>query len=253
MSTVGVDPSNSWVGLARADGERLAELVAVRCFPGEPERTVHERIRPWMPRDPRGWSLVLEEPPPASRANHGRQAPIGYAVGYMSGLIAAGWPPRAVSKVQVSAWRDAMIVLAARRGLLLEKPTRRPKPKGLKGRMGKLRRAQGRPGLVVTWLGCDHEQVFESLSALQANTPPACPDCAGVVVEADGMDDHEWRRDEWKRIACHGIAELWPGLYQPVVDDARSRARSNRPDHRLEGVADACEAAWIAVTTGLIG
>ncbi len=243
------------VGLAAFQDGDLAGAVSVRCFPGEVERSFRERVAPEMARLTGGpYTLALERPPPTAlaSANHGHQARIGDAIGYMSGLMAyknvmAG---RLVLRPSVSFWRAAMFVHAARYGLLLEKP--RPKlatVRTIAGTVHKLVRVVD-GGLGVTWRGCDHVLVFEDYSALQAGTPDGCPECEASTRKAGprGMTADEWKRDEWKRIACLFVGTLWPEFYGVLLAGPRERAKSVKPDHRYAGVSDACEAVGIAVS-----
>ena len=107
-------------------------------FAGDVERSVRERVIPALldaagaiPESPArtqdgvslsyeekrtllrnaGTPLWLEEPPDFSRSdvNHGSEARIGYAEGWLSGLVAGqmGLPTR---RVTVSEWRATMLI-----------------------------------------------------------------------------------------------------------------------------------------------
>jgi predicted lipoprotein with Yx(FWY)xxD motif len=103
----------------------------------------------------------------------------------------------------------------------------------------------------ATFKGCDHRaDIGGSFAEVEASPTKMCPQC-NLATMATGMTPDEWRRDEWKRLACTAVAHRWPTLYAAVVEDARGRARSQKPDHRLAGVADACEAAGVALHVAL--
>ncbi len=61
------------------------------------------------------------------------------------------------------------------------------------------------------------------------------------------MTHDEAKRDNWKRLACETVRAMWPERFEDVAVDCRARARTAKPDHRVEGIADACEAAIIAL------
>jgi Tfp pilus assembly protein PilV len=60
------------------------------------------------------------------------------------------------------------------------------------------------------------------------------------------MTADEAKRDEWKRLACALVLAKWPEAYEAMAAPCRARARTAKPDHQIEGVSDACEAACIA-------
>tara|TARA_R110000824_G_scaffold54028_1_gene149041 strand:+ start:7101 stop:7898 length:798 start_codon:yes stop_codon:yes gene_type:complete len=254
----GVDPSGSYVGLASVVDAEVTGLRSVRCFTGEPERSYWDRIRPAileMVGDEAVAVWAIEKPPPTAKssANHGHQAVIGYSVGYISGMIACGSRPWGrVERVEVSPWRASMLIWAARRGLLLSKP---PKSPPIVSAARKIQpytvERYGGTCLAVVWTGCGHQLVFETFTAMQSSLMhwAGCPQCAVVARRGapSSMTPDEWRRDEWKRMACQVVEKFWPDLYVALVEDAKSRAKTIKPDHRLAGVADACEAACIAL------
>ena len=262
-SVVAVDPGNSYTGIACAwsrspnDEPVVERFTGVVMIDGQVERSVAERLFPLVAQlssascGSMGTVLAFEEPPEYSRSDvgHGSEARIGYAEGWLSGLIAGsvGLPTR---RVAVSAWRDHMLVFAARRGLLLAKPTRAAAPIG----PAKFQRFEVRSnepplrGFTRVWLGCaggtNHEESFVSLAALTASTASSCPVCAtsALTLEAAG-----WVRDEWKRMACEAAERFWPRQYAEALAPALERARLPKPAHQLGGVADGCEALWIAL------
>jgi hypothetical protein len=285
-----VDPGNRHTGIACAtQGDMgtdidLVALAGITLHAGDVERSVRERIVPalldatgkipvdgvpalaHLPyvevqrdvllrtlRNVDRVSIWFEEPPDYSRSDvrHGSEARIGYAEGWLSGLVAGqmGLPTR---RVAVSAWRETMIRTCVQRGLYIVAPSRRMAPTPL-AVAAQCSTVTGRPGggFVRTFTDCGHAQSFASFADLKRSTG-ICATCAVPVKTADPAN---WVRDEWKRIACQGIQRFWPELYASLVAAARGRRRAKPgeaaptevPDHQVAGIADACEAAWIAV------
>lgn len=217
------------------DGGGPPTLHRVKCL-DDYDRTYVERIRPIVLdvlARPGPHICVLERPPPTAHKGQGPrigQASIGYPIGYLSGLVAhdfvvAGHP---VHRVDVSIWRQTMLDVAVRRGI---NPTPRLQPSTLQP----LKR-DGRGRLVLTWSGCDHEKIvkFEDLK----RSHPICPICVGSLTDPG---------ERWKATACSFVSQIWPEVYEPLVEAAREGARARHLDHRYAGVADACEAACIGL------
>lgn len=269
-------------------GMALAALDGVTMFSGDVERSVRERVVPRLldmvgtipvqekpattylehfdlldPGQQRetfsrvlrssGTPLWFEEPPDFSRSDvhHGSEARIGYAEGWLSGLV-AGQVGLPTHRVTVSAWRATMIATCGKRGLYVTAPSRRTAPTAL-AMAAQRSTVTGRPGggFTRTFTDCGHAQSFASFVDLKRSTGT----CATCAVPVKTVDPADWVRDEWKRIACQGIQRSWPDLYAPLVATARGRRRAKPgeaapteiPDHQVAGIADACEAAWIAV------
>lgn len=278
------DPSGDPLGA----GIELAALDGVTMFAGDVERAVRERVVPGLldmvgtiPVQEKpattylehfdlldaeqqretllrvlrssGTPLWFEEPPDFSRSDvhHGSEARIGYAEGWLSGLV-AGQMGLTTHRVTVSAWRATMIATCGKRGLYVTAPSRRTAPTAL-AMAAQRSTVTGRPGggFVRTFTECEHTQSFASFADLKRSTGT----CAACAVPTKAIDPADWVRDEWKRIACQGIQRFWPELYAPLVATARGRRRPKSgatapteiPDHQVTGVPDACEAAWIAV------
>ncbi len=251
-SVVAVDPGSRHTGVASAvlvDGQpEVTSLAGVVMHQGDAERSVRERVLPLLRSSPAA-VLWLEEPPDYrhSDVEHGSEARIGYALGWVSGLIAGG-AGLSTRRVAVSDWRTSMVTTCGRRGIFVE-PPRRARAPSTPAAIAQRFDIAGRPagGFIRTWRGCGHTQQFISFAELSRAGAGACGICSGP--EAKQPDPAEWVRDEWKRIACHSVQRLWSGLYAELVAEARGRQRGpgSPPDHRLPGVPDACEAAWIAV------
>lgn len=262
MIVVGVDPSNRHTGLACVRWrpllrERLVAVRAVTMFAGDVQRSVVERIHPqirdWLPAaddcSPAGAIWVEEAPPTAlGDVEHGHQGAIGYAQGWLGGAITGPFMGRfPVRRVGPSSWRSHLLVEAAKAGLLLAEPRRgeEPCPSHPPRQSFKLERPGG--GRIVRhWMPCNHEEGFANLQSLQLSTARRCPECERSVPRGTSSEA-EAIRDAWKALACRIVGHFWPGPYHELVQAARGRARSNPPDHRLGGVADACEAVGIAL------
>lgn len=279
-AVIGIDPGSSYTGVAVAIGEpgdpapQLLRLSGVVMGSGDVAGSVRSRVLPEVERccvagcGTSATSIWLEEPPEYAHADvgHGSEARIGYALGWLSGLVAGGahafWAPNqlVLRRAAVRAWRDHMLVFCGRRGLLMQAPTRASIPgvrssfaPGLTQRFSVKNAGGG--GFVRSWSGCGHEDQFASFADLRAAEDRTCHTCA-VASKADPKPDPAaWVRDEWKRLACVGIARFWPDLYAPLVVGAQERRRfaggaavaGEKPDHQLAGVADACEAAWLSL------
>jgi hypothetical protein len=257
MRVVGIDQSNTSTGVALLDapGGRPA-LLDLRAVHGwgaarasDTAARVLEIVTPWC--DP-ATEVRCELAPPTAReeTHHGRQAEIGWGLGYLGGLIVGALLFRpdgpSVACVPVSEWRTRMLELSTRWGVFAEAPALRPPSIGAQPPTRRQVERDG-DGFLLHWEGCEHRTPLLDFAALQASTLTRCPTCAGAA-NAAAADPAEWRRQEWKRLACRLVSIHWPDPYRALVADARSRARSEKQDHELSGVADACEAVWIGLS-----
>ena len=258
MIVAGIDPSNKHTGIAFAtphpDLERrivLAESVTMLTGDDGVIRSVVERIYPTLDLAPARTPIWIEEAPPTARGDvdHGPQGAIGFAQGWLGGLIAGryvgqGWP---VHRVGPSPWRAHMLVEAARAGFLMQEPHRgRAAPPD-----GPAQRWKVEPGpdrsFVKVWAQCDHRDTFANYQALSEGLATRCPTCAAGVAVPRGMSEADAIRDAWKQTACLFVARFYPDRWASLVIKARERAKMKQLDHHLAGVADACEAVGIAL------
>lgn len=257
--TIGVDQSNTIVGLACVHREQgstgrpvLEAMTCLRALGLDHVESTADGVVDWI----RQWSAVvpvrLERAPVTARADvkHGHQAAIGWALGLLAGEIRGrlrvhGYTD--VELVEVSTWRERMILWSNRWGVPCTAPAKEPlfKP-GVKPRRRYVGRGKEKE-FVVTWEGCDHEQTIADFDALLSFSTTQCPACEGSA-RRDVSDPAEWRRREWKKLACRLVAALWPAPYAAMVSAAAARARTEKEDVDLSGVSDACEAVWIAVS-----
>lgn len=255
MVIVGIDQSNAATGIgvvrpAERLQERLLWLEPILMLDDDVERSVLERIYPvlehWTEHDRA--QLWVEQAPPMMRSDvkHGAQASIGFAQGWLGGLIAGRFLGRfPVHRVGPSPWRTTMLVEAARAGLVLPEPGRKPPPPP-PGQVQRFKVDRAGAAFVRVWDGCNHRETFHTYADLHKAQAQACTTCAaGNAVQT--LTDAEAVRDAWKATACRFVRHFWPGMYDNVVRGAQARARSDRPEHRLAGVADACEAVGIAL------
>lgn len=250
---IGCDPASDYVGLGIEQPDGKMEMHR-RRMGKDLEGSVQRRVWPLLQEvagrvDGGGVVLALERPPPTARTDtrHGHQAAIGYPIGYVSGLIAA----RAIQlgfevvRVNVSPWRDSMLIDAARRGLVLDRPGRKRRRKALGAKSPVRRIDRGAHGeRSVLWVGCEHSYRLTPDADLlpQINhlvEAGGCPECRRPATPDEV-------RDQWKRVACQWAKHRWPDSYRRLVVEARRSARTDRPDHQLAGVPDACEAAGVA-------
>ena len=259
MRVLGVDPGSEHVGLAVRVNDEVVYLGAVRMLP--------ELHRSWARIDDvltryQGFDAVLiERPPPTVRADveHGPQAVIGYAIGRVTGAVESWCWSRGIvpQLVDVSTWRDAMLVDANRRGLRLVKPSRHAVPdrgnaparfdaftvKQTPGTGG----ATGRPpSFDLEYTACGHRHVAGSFDQLAAarRAHPTCAICSPAAKPAGPADV----RERWKEAACAYANLVAPSAYRALVEHTRSRAKTIRHDWQLAGVADACEALGLTAT-----
>lgn len=258
MVVIGIDPSNQHTGLACVApapelARRLVAVEPVVMLHGDDgvERSILERIRPTIDR----WTatgpahLWVEEAPPTARGDvhHGPQGAIGFAQGWLAGAVTGPYMGRhGVHRVNPSPWRDHMLVEAARAGFLLQEPRRGGAP-AEPGRVQRFKVDREGSGFVKVWNGCDHRETFANYASLQMASAATCPTCAAGVRVPRGTSEADAIREAWKETACRFVARFWPAQYTEIVAAARTRAKVAQPDHRLGGVADACEAVGIAL------
>lgn len=200
--------------------------------------------------------VTIERPPPTARDGaHGgaKQAEIGFTLGLLIGataerLSAAG---HLVELADVSSWRASMLLWSTRWGVLAEEPTRAPLTavalqETSRGMVQGSRIERKRDGLEVVWSGCGHRTAV-SFGGISSFPHRRCPTCSEIPLRRPGTDDKEWKRQAWKALACTLVGRHWPAEYSTLLYQARSAARVSHQDHEFAGVADACEAVWIAV------
>jgi len=258
---LGVDPSSTRTGIAllRHEGSVVHCLhlgsVSTRTDRRWPALALRHHIDqealPTVSRSPID-VLAIERPPPAALSDVARasQADVGWGTGIAAGIVlglaeACSWRVQRAEMVPVSDWRATAITFCARRGLLLQRP-RRGQPTTTTPRRGagllRMERVPER-GLVALFR-CGHTiSLPNGYDDVVAGKTSACPEC----LAPKGLTEAEAVRDAWKALACSAVEHLWPGPFGALVLDARSRARTNPPPHRLVGVADACEAALVAL------
>lgn len=256
---VSIDPSSTYTGIAWRTPEAV-RLFRVRMHPGDPERSYIERLTEHLPNGRPGdimrpEHVLVEEVPDNARKDAGRsgqQAVIGRSVAYVAGIMVARYLDHRVpvTRIQPREWRESMLIWAARRGQLLEKPSRSKRviPPEQVGRNRVTGTQRIGPGRFRLTFECGHS---EDVDYAQLGESRDCKAC--IIRPERTMDDAEWIRDEWKRIACAVVERHWPEPYAALVSEARATARTHKPDHRLEGVSDACEALCIGLHHDVTG
>jgi hypothetical protein len=195
-------------------------------------------------------SVYVEQAPIASREDKlGNEADIGWKQGWAAAHMAlVVCPDVCPIPVQVSAWREAMIIQSTRGGFLVQAPRRTRDAVVLPARVGRsgiqqVKRLEG--GRFDVEYRCGHKATAPDYEAL-AESFADCAQCA--TPPRSEHRSAEEIRDAWKELACKVAHHWWPDNYDKIVQDARSRARAfDKPDHQLQGVPDACEAAGISV------
>lgn len=245
---VGVSrPELRWVGSLRMLGTAEAPYSSIRVV-----NAVHdiEALTPGEWEHPPPARVGIEIPPDTARADvhHGGQAAIGWALGYLQGLVEAPLRRggRRIAHVEVAAWRRAMLVWSNRWGVLAQEPAMNPPPVASElMKRQPFEVARKGTGFELVWAGCGHRSPVASYEQLIGSPPYACPECEPERLRKLA-DPAEWRREQWKILACRLVQAHWPVEYAALVADARERVRTEKADHELAGVADACEAVWIA-------
>ncbi len=255
MVVVGCDPSSSYVGLGLVSsspesrlGFGLDGLLSIRLRTVSWQE-VEERIGPVIER----WSapgvvLAIEQPPPTARKDRTKtvqQAAVSWPIGRVSGLLEMHAKLTTVYALP-GDWRDSMLTLSARAGLVRQKPRRsgitRP---SLCSTPVRDVRAVGDGKLLITFRGCGHAHEVHGYERLK-EVGGICPQC-GSAAKNDTRSHAEQIREEWKKLACEITRVHFPAMFATLENDARSRARDHGKEAwRLAGVPDACEAAWVA-------
>jgi hypothetical protein len=251
---ISIDPGNAYTGMAMlVQGyPEEARMARVCMYDGDPVRSVRERVGPMLCN----WIMVarhmgcacpvvlIERCPPTARkdANHGKQAQIGFALGWLSGLIAgylmvATMNAIRIELVDVAEWRkglsdDPLFMRKAQPEVVVMPKTQRFEMQ-----------RNGNGGYIRVWSGCGHREVLPRWADIQHLAPPVkCPAC-----ETATGDRAKIVRDEWKERACAYVSRAYPELLEAVVEEARKTAiNKDKPVHELAGVADASEALCIA-------
>ena len=209
--------------------------------------------------------LAVEEPPFKVRADvrHGSQAEIGYRLG----VVSAAWlatllplaptlaaPPGHVA-VPVASWRTTMIALAPAWGAPVDaataaQPVRTLGAPPVRWSVDHSYRQEVTVSDLIRVVAspCKHTMLV-SLPGLE-HLPTTCDQCEG---EGNRRADKraEDVTERWKRLAVFTALRIWPHVVEPLRDAARLRARTEKPDHQLVGVPDACEAIWLGVHTAM--
>jgi hypothetical protein len=185
-----------------------------------------------------GTRVSIEVPPPTAKRStrHGKQADIGWKLGYLTGLVDGYLDNQyQIRLVQVSTWRAAMLQLSTAWGIPASKPTEETSRKA-RARLVRIERELGR--IFVVW-SCGHRTATQ-FDRLNQAAQEGCTKCS----ESSAFD----ARDAWKELAVRLATKHWPHVIDPLIRDARSRARTVKPAHQLSGVPDACEATWIGAS-----
>ena len=197
--------------------------------------------------------ISCEKPPPTARkdTNHGFQAPIGWSLGFVTGLIISPFLSSdhiTINMVQVSDWRKKMLEYAHKFG---PNDISKPNYRGnnidiLPGEKASLlpRIVPAKPKGWVAKYTCGHETSLPTYSHV-ANVPALCPSCSSVKTQPEKTRARE-TRNHWKSVACRFVEWHFSENYKELVEKAKKRARKPQEDHQLSGVSDACEALCIS-------
>ena len=248
---VGIDLSSSLTGVALVSGDaQRVHLHWTRMVrvPEDPWRGV-ERILELIPGDA---SRVLIERPPTvvkSDVRHGSQAAIGYALGRMTGLLEGELRRKGLAYrlVEVRDWRATMLRTSTAWGVPATPPPPKPPPPPPPSPLFQRARAVREGGTVYLVWPCDHRVPVDPSGPIGDTACRVCAREEGRKSKEKPLNRAQWVSAEWKRLACRLVAAHWPEPWAAVVADARGRARTERAEHELAGVADAAEAAWIGV------
>jgi hypothetical protein len=229
MLWVAIDPSSTWIGVAAYDGKlRLCKAIRVR----EDWAAAQEVAALVRAVAPGPFRLAVERASDTAPVEaHGRQGKIGWMLGWAGGLVAGAIAPQEEPvTLYTTDWRPTLCRLVSEA----------PAPfLGLRCAIGRIEHGPDREHREVAFR-CGQKLVVRVEVLAPGKVGPNCPRCAKTTRAKDDT------RDRWKERAVRGALATWPELVTPVIAEARTRARPTTPDHKLEGVADACEAAWIA-------
>lgn len=246
MLHVGLDLANTTTGAAavRLHGDHV-ELVWLRPLhlPDDAKRAAAKVLAACSTAD----AVSIERPPDVVRGHvrHGPQARLGYALGRICGRIEAGLDATGIPHelVEVRDWRATMLERSANWGVPAFAPGKGPALTTASLPLLAAPRAVREGTTVYLVWPCGHRRLFDPARARSADT--MCRQCGHRDTKP--LSRAEVVTAEWKATACRLVRARWPELYAELVADARERARTPRADHELSGVADACEAAFIAV------
>lgn len=257
LTSIGIDPGSDYlgVGAARVDacGNFIhAELHRVRVAGRSLESSVAMVGQLLTPLIKGETILSYEMPPPTSRkdTSHGFQTPIGFRLGLISGAIVSPYLAKKgveVRETTVADWRNNLLLFAAVNGPKVARPSRKRLVKSRHGKLGPVLQSPLTPVELGGWIGkysCGHQVDLPNLNAVK-KASQVCVLC--VRKESAPENAAKAVRDAWKCLACQVIQKHFPQQYKYLVLEARKAARTNPLDHRLSGVADACEALCIAM------
>lgn len=258
MRVIGIDQGGEHIGLGVLEGEigRKPELLLLRSVRGDSrgdaERTAELVVDALEEHLVPGTRVLLERAPDKARADVKRrgQALVGWSLGFLAGLIFGEIRRRrarseiGVGLEAVADWRASMLLLSHQWGVGAQKPSAKGGPRPSPSREPRTVERIER-GFVVRWGACGHGTPVSDLIGLRSFPHERCPKCHSIGKIEPGADE---RRDRWKELSCRLVRAHWPGPYEALVADARSRARTDPPDHRLAGVSDAADATWIAAS-----
>lgn len=250
---VGVDPGSDYLGIAvlyrQVSGAPRVEMHGLRVAGKSLARrceVIAPVIDPVIGLHP---VVGVEQPPPTANKHQkrGHQAPIGWRLGLAAGLVTVPFARAGcdVQEIPVRDWRRGMLASARAYGMVVPAPNRRNLPPVGSTVIDKLVRNEAGE-LVASWRGCAHFTVMQVPA--DRKQPSTCPECRRMARQVDDPV-----RDAWKRIACLWVQRVWPAEYAALVDPAKSRARTEQPDHTLAGVADACEAVGVGMHIMMVG
>jgi len=246
---IGIDPGSgelgyTWTRPTGAEPPEVLELDFLRTE-GEERTTegIHFLFRLGRRVEQAGATSVLwaveAAPPKLKKGQHGS---------HISGAGPERW--RTVARVAalmlghefvqvgISPWRRTMAALDRRwSGRRRGRPT--PRPRG-RCKVAGTKRIPG--AMVRVTFECGHRDDWMSAALLDGHQP-ACPACSRMPAGATPSD---LTTDEHKRAACDWVALHWPDHFERLVEGPRKRAKTRKPDHRLTGVPDACEALGVA-------
>jgi hypothetical protein len=248
----GWDPSKTYTGHALLDcplggipdkPPPLLALEAVRTA-GDRDKAMG-KLYPLAKRAASPGGLWCVEVPPAKlrRDQHASHVS-GAGPAWFGGMI-QGWAwslHTDTKEMQVDTWRGTALACAVKWGQPMTKPRLSRAASQLPDNpVKKVDRLDA--ATVIVHRACGHSHRVNQ-AYLVNQGPPSCPTCHAKTASRRPTAD---KRDLWKERACQFVEAFWPDQYERLVGPARARARGDKPDHQLSGVADACEAVGIAL------
>jgi len=249
---IGIDPSKTATGHAVLEGDGVTRPI-VHVL-GHWPFTVDKKAKdPWAKagascRAARAladlWSdddvtWAVEEMPDKMGAGDHATHKSGGAVGWAQGVATAAALEvgHQVVMVPVNDWRATMRELHDRwgggsldRASAPKRPSRAPGVSHMSH--------DPAPGWIVINYKCGHAV---RVGRVAVKHHPRCHKCSPRPATAKDA-----KKDATKARSCAFVARWWPKAYATLVAKARKTAQATTPDHRLKGVADACEAVCIA-------